>query len=418
MAKRLRHRPHTSNLQRGGAHNPRPHQCAGRPQRRRQRHSELGASSDANGNLAGYRLERSVNGGGWEQVWQGAGTSCAQNIVYGWGSVAFRVKAYDHAGWQSGYATGPTRSVHNNTAPTVPPHITVPELICGGDDITVGWGESSDADNNFAGYRLECSINGGAFSQVYQGTELSSIQSVAKEWESVAFRVKAYDSDGFESQYATTPNRTVVHNPDAPSEIAYGEPVALKEIRLSCAPAPGTDESGMSYVWERSIDAGEFLQFQVTAQPLASDVVPDNGARYQARVKAVDPQGLASGYQTGADKQIYCKGDSVYMKADVGASCFLHVCARAAADTKDKEMTLHYDSAALQLNSFDFIPVDGADFTREGVEGHNARLVSSQRGQCGLVCVKALEQNAVWDGVVAVCGFTALGTEPTQVVLL
>jgi len=81
-------------------------------------------------------------------------------------------------------------------------------------------------------------------------------------------------------------------------------------------------------------------------------------------------------------------------------------------------MTLHYDSAALQLNSFDFIPVDGADFTREGVEGHNARLVSSQRGQCGLVCVKALEQNAVWDGVVAVCGFTALGTEPTQVVLL
>lgn len=77
------------------------------------------ASSDADGNLSGYILERSVDGGAYAQVYKGTAKSYTDTITKGWGTVAYRVKAYDALNAQSGYRTSATRTVENNTAPVV-----------------------------------------------------------------------------------------------------------------------------------------------------------------------------------------------------------------------------------------------------------------------------------------------------------
>lgn len=91
-----------------------------------------GASSDAQGNLEGYKVERSVNNGTWSQIYQGGGTSTTNNVAYGTNTVMYRVKAYDSMGLESGYKTSANIRVINNTAPGTPQGITVPADVRGG----------------------------------------------------------------------------------------------------------------------------------------------------------------------------------------------------------------------------------------------------------------------------------------------
>ena len=62
-----------------------------------------GASTDPQGNLDGYIVERSTNGGSnWSQIYQGSALSTTNNVPFGTESVMYRVKAYDTEGLQSG----------------------------------------------------------------------------------------------------------------------------------------------------------------------------------------------------------------------------------------------------------------------------------------------------------------------------
>lgn len=78
-----------------------------------------GTSSDDDGNLSGYTLERQYNGGAWAQIYKGINRTFSDSITFGWASVAYRVKAYDSAGAESAYQTSATRTVINNTAPAI-----------------------------------------------------------------------------------------------------------------------------------------------------------------------------------------------------------------------------------------------------------------------------------------------------------
>ena len=78
-----------------------------------------GTSTDPDNNLSGYILERQYNGGGWAQVYKGINRTYTDQITKGWENVAYRVKAYDSAGAESAYKTSATRTVINNTPPTI-----------------------------------------------------------------------------------------------------------------------------------------------------------------------------------------------------------------------------------------------------------------------------------------------------------
>lgn len=80
---------------------------------------DWGASTDADGNLSGYILERKVNTGAWTQVYKGVNRTYTDSITYGWSTVQYRVCAYDTADAHSNYQTSASRTVINNQAPVI-----------------------------------------------------------------------------------------------------------------------------------------------------------------------------------------------------------------------------------------------------------------------------------------------------------
>lgn len=173
------------------------------------------AATDPDGNLDGYIVERSYNGGSaWSQIYQGRAASTTTTIPFGTETVMFRVQAYDTAGAKSGWRTSENRTVVNNRAPAAPPSISVPLSPAGGDKLTVTWTASTDADGNLEGYELERQWDGtGAFTRIYKGAALSYQDSIPKgEHTSVVYRVRAYDSFTSYSSYTTSPSRTIDNN--------------------------------------------------------------------------------------------------------------------------------------------------------------------------------------------------------------
>lgn len=171
-------------------------------------------SSDAESNLAGYKVERSTNGGSsWSQIYQGTATSTTNNVAFGTASVMYRVKAYDDEGLESGWRTSSQVTVVNNNAPSAPPSIAVPNDVKGGSTLVVSWTAASDSDGNLTGYILDRSTDGGGtYTQVYKGNALTYTDTITKGWATVMYRVKAYDSYDAQSGYTTSTKRTVDNN--------------------------------------------------------------------------------------------------------------------------------------------------------------------------------------------------------------
>ena len=82
------------------------------------------AASDSDGNLSGYILERSTDGGSaYTQVYKGNALTYTDTITKGWSTVMYRVKAYDSYNAQSGYTTSTkaARSITTLRRPSRPP---------------------------------------------------------------------------------------------------------------------------------------------------------------------------------------------------------------------------------------------------------------------------------------------------------
>lgn len=206
-------------------------------------------SSDAESNLAGYKVERSTNGGSsWSQIYQGTATSTTNNVAFGTTSVMYRVKAYDTEGLESGWRTSSQVTVVNNNAPSAPPSIAVPNDVKGGSTLVISWTAASDSDGNLSGYILERSTDGGsAYTQVYKGNALTYTDTITKGWSTVMYRVKAYDSYNAQSGYTTSTKRTVDNN-------------TTPTITTSSAANLGTKSSGFTVSYSvDDVDASDTL---------------------------------------------------------------------------------------------------------------------------------------------------------------
>ena len=206
-------------------------------------------SYDAESNLAGYKVERSTDGGwSWSRIYQGTATSTTDNVAFGTTSVMYRVKAYDTEGLESGWRTSSQVTVVNNNAPSAPPSIAVPNDVKGGSTLVISWTAASDSDGNLSGYILERSTDGGSsYTQVYKGNALTYTDTITKGWSTVMYRVKAYDSYNAQSGYTTSTKRTVDNN-TAPT------------ITTSSAANLGTKSSGFTISYSvDDKDAGDTL---------------------------------------------------------------------------------------------------------------------------------------------------------------
>lgn len=229
------------------------------------------ASTDAEGNLAGYKVERSTDGGTtWSQIYQGTATSTTDTVAFGTTSVTYRVKAYDTEGLESSYRTSGTVTVTNNRAPTAPGSITVPAAVRGGATLPISWTKATDSDDNLSGYELERSVDGGSWTQIYKGSALAYTDTITAGWNTVAYRVRAYDTLDATSAYVTSDTRTVDNNayPVISSDTASGTDLGTVNEGFVLAYAV-TDADGDTVTVKEYLD--DVLQRSYTATLGASN---------------------------------------------------------------------------------------------------------------------------------------------------
>lgn len=214
------------------------------------------ASTDEQGNLEGYTVERSTDGGSaWAQIYQGGELSTVNTVPFGTESVMYRVRAYDSEGLYSSYRNSAQVTVINNTAPTAPGSITVPETVFGGGSVEISWTASIDGENNLTGYALERQVDGGAWTEIFRGDALSFTDAITKGWLSVAYRVRAYDSENAYSGYTASGARTVDNNtpPAITCALPSGSDLGVKDKGFSVAYSVG-DEEGDTVTVTETVD--------------------------------------------------------------------------------------------------------------------------------------------------------------------
>lgn len=96
------------------------------------------------------------------------------------------------------------------TPAKTPSSISVsPSEVKEGESISISWGTSTYATI----YYLQRSINGGSYTNIYNGTRRSYSDTVLSTWNTVSYRVRGYNEDGY-SSYRTSSSITVTHFPE------------------------------------------------------------------------------------------------------------------------------------------------------------------------------------------------------------
>lgn len=173
-----------------------------------------------------------------------------------------------------------------NQAPTVPASITVPTDVRGGENLTVSWGASTDSDGNLSGYILERQYNGGTWAQIYKGINKTYTDAITFGWESVAYRVKAYDSAGAESAYKTSDTRTVANN-HAPTISGSDGSLGEKTGAFNQSYTVTDEDSGQTLTVVEKIDGVQKRSYTATS-----------GQNYSFNVTAAEWQKLLNGSHT------------------------------------------------------------------------------------------------------------------------
>ena len=247
-----------------------------------------GASTDVDGNLAGYKLERNINNSGWSQIYQGSSTSTTNLVEFGTNTVQYRVKAYDSEGLESEYTTSSIVSVINNTAPSTPASITIPNTSQVGKQITISWSASTDAENNLSGYTLQRFTNN-AWVQVYQGNALSYQDTIPSSTTDIKYRVQAYDTEGLTSDWKES---SVIRLVTDPSNIVISPNLLI--TGQSLAVTWESSESDANYILERNVNNTSYEQVYSGTEKTFTETILEAWTSVQYRVKSI-----ISGYETG-----------------------------------------------------------------------------------------------------------------------
>ncbi len=148
--------------------------------------------------------------------------------------------------------------------------------------------------------------------------------------------------------------------PTDPSSISYGTLQAGNSLTITTGGSSDPEGDAISYVWERRTDSGAYTQIGITTTKSITDTVPTSGTTYQVRVKAVDANGLESGYCTGSAKTISYNtapvisgsDTNVGAKADPFSHSYTVTDAQASSQTLTVIETLTNGSETITLRSY------------------------------------------------------------------
>ena len=216
--------------------------------------SSIAVSWSSVSNVDSYQLQRSANGGSWQTVYTGSGTSYS-DVAGNWTQVKYRVASVV-MGITSGYATSTTVTV----LPYVVDSLTVPSQVMQGQNIPISWTASAAANT----YILQRSVNGGGWSQIYSGGNTSYTDTPQTGWTTVQYRVQA-GANGSYGAWATSASVPVISasalvisgtdgdlgtlTADVPYTVSSdaGNPITLERYVNGQLVATTTVQSGFAY---------------------------------------------------------------------------------------------------------------------------------------------------------------------------
>ena len=153
------------------------------------------ATSNTSYPVSRYELSYSTNGG---SSWQVAGTteetSYQFGITPGVTQIQFRVRAMDTNSQYSDYVTGSNSTVQY--VPANPPVLVLPDNAKLGDTITISWNSVTDATN----YILQRKVDGGDWTQIYSGANLSTTNLVDNL--GISYRIAFNVGSNFTSEWS------------------------------------------------------------------------------------------------------------------------------------------------------------------------------------------------------------------------
>lgn len=142
-----------------------------------------------------YRLEKKVDGGSWSLVTTTYNTSYSVSSSSSWNRVEFRVRGENDNGSGS-WKYSDSVTINHPTPPSMPSSISLSiSNIKSNSTFNVIWGTGSGASK----YYLYRKVNGGSWVQIYSGSSREYEQTASKEWNTVEYRVRSYNSDGYSS---------------------------------------------------------------------------------------------------------------------------------------------------------------------------------------------------------------------------
>ncbi|KAF0219994.1 MAG: peptidase S8/S53 subtilisin kexin, partial [Geobacteraceae bacterium] len=173
-----------------------------------------------------------------------------------------------------------------------PASLTIPATNSTG-TISIIW---SASDVSGATYILEQSKDGGAFTEVYSGTNISASIIVTASG-TYTYRVKAAKDGYITSGYTVGSTGCVVQlTCPAPASLTVPATNSTGTISITWS---ASDVSGATYIIEQSKDGGAFTEAYSGTNTFANIAVTANGT-YAYRVKAAKDGYFASGYTLGS----------------------------------------------------------------------------------------------------------------------
>lgn len=201
-----------------------------------------------------YQLQRSSNGGSWQTIYTGSGTSYS-DVARNWTQVQYRVASVT-MGITSGYATSTTVTILLYVVES----FKTPSQVMQGQTIPLSWTVSAAAITCI----LERNVNNGGWTQIYFGGNTSYTDTPQSNWTTVQYRVKAGASGSY-GAYATSASIPVISasalvisgtngdlgtlTADVPYTVSSdtGNPITLQRYVNGQLVATTTVESGFAY---------------------------------------------------------------------------------------------------------------------------------------------------------------------------
>lgn len=178
--------------------------------------------------------------------------------------------------------------------PPAPATITVPSAITVGDSIAVSWGAVSGADS----YTLERSVNGGDFSQIYNGTAASYTDTALATWSKVQYRVASV-KDNVSSNWTTSVERAVEAKEPEPTIPSMPETITVPSLTVgqSATITWAGVSNAAGYALQRSVDGASYMTVYRGENTSYVDTVGSAWHTVQYRVCAYDSNNNSSDYK-------------------------------------------------------------------------------------------------------------------------